>query len=471
MSKRRALIGLVVVISFASLSAGCGSGKKGQRPPNVVLIVMDTVRQDHLSCYGYERDTTPFLRSLCAEAQKYLTAYSTTCWTAPAHASLFTGQFPGTHGVTQRRLVLRDEAVTLAEVLREHGYATTGICENPMLSALRGYDQGFDCYFEPWRSRSEKGENAALEFFRETLHKRKKREPFFIFVNLVEPHSPYTSSGPYRGSFATDKSITVSNNLWREFFLGKKRFSDDELRHLSELYDEEVRYVDHLVGGMAEALKRARVLDDTVLIVTSDHGEHFGEHNMVDHVFSLSEVLTHVPLIVRYPTAFPPGTVEEAPVQLHDVFPTVLRLAGVEAGAYPSQGKDLLNPRDPDRPIFCEYYYPEQALACFFEEDRDNPALDPFRRQIRSVIRGTKKLVRTSDGKHALFDLADDPNESANRISDGEYGDTVASLGRVLDEMVDRYCAEEEAPARLDAELDVETEEALRALGYLEDKR
>ena len=380
------------VLLLAMAVAGCSQQKKSA-PPHVVVIVMDTVRQDHLSCYGYDRPTTPNLDALAKKSRLYLNAYSTSGWTPPSHASLFTGQFAITHETTQERPILQLSRQTMAEILVDNGYHTVGISENPMLMKSRGFAQGFAQYHETWLL-PEAEENHAVSLVRQTLADRDPDQPLHLFLNFIAPHSPYDSSREYLTRFLTDTDLDLVNNQWPAFILGEVEFSEGELQHLRDLYDAEILYTDHLVGQVIDALKAGGLWEDTVFIVTSDHGENFGDHDLVDHVFSLHQTTTRIPLIVHHPETYEPGSREEAPVQLTDILPTVLGLAGIDATPYPIQGVDLTT-LDSSRPraIFTEYYYPRQALQLFTEEQLKNPRLEPYKRRLASVILADYKYI------------------------------------------------------------------------------
>lgn len=159
--------------------------------PNILIIVMDTVRQDHLSCYGYGRNTTPHLSELAKESKVFYNAYSTSSWTNPAHASLFTGLYPVTHKTTQENWQMSHHLTTLSEVLSNEGFETFGIVENPMLGKHNNFDQGFSHYYETWRKKEgSESENEAFLRFKQCIGKRNEEKPFFMFINFIEPHNP-----------------------------------------------------------------------------------------------------------------------------------------------------------------------------------------------------------------------------------------------------------------------------------------
>ncbi|MBD3349410.1 MAG: sulfatase-like hydrolase/transferase [Candidatus Eisenbacteria bacterium] len=448
--------------------------------PNVVIVVMDTARRDRLSCYGYERDTSPNLRELAETSTLFERAHSTSSWTNPAHATLFTGLYPVSHKVTQEHWKMSPELTTLAEIMSEHGYQTAGIVENAMLSSEHGFAQGFSSYrvIPPGRrvfDRAGAGSapapgNRTTDLFERTLGEMNPERPFFVFVNLIAPHQPYDSSRRFMDEFVSDSRLSIVSNMWPEYYLGEKEFSPAELRHLNELYDAELLYTDSLVGRIAEILRSAGEWGETVFVVTSDHGENIGDHGHMDHVFSLYETTVRIPLIIHGP-GFDEGAVDRRPVTLADISPTLLDAAGIDRGSRCFQGLSLLTDSIPaDRAIVSEYYRPVQALGRYDEEERASAALDPYRRRIRSITVEGRKLVRGSDGRRELYDLDVDPDERDNLLErPGEAGQLDA-LDRRLTETIDRLRSERAvAPEHVRTEeLREETREALRSLGYLD---
>ncbi len=192
---------------------------------------------------------------------------------------------------------------------------------------------------------------------------------------------------------------------------------------------------------------------------------------MVDHVFSLYETLTQIPLIIRYPLRFGANTVDERRVQLTDLFPTILNCAGIDTGKYPSQGRNLLDETfsSEEGLVICEYDYPLQALNSFAFHDQDNPALEPYRRELKSVTLNGCKLIWASDGRHELYDLERDPNETENLIDSEAFREIRRSLARRLERTVaEGVQMRAEGSATPTEALDEDTREALKALGYLD---
>jgi len=473
---------VLILAGVALLGRGLvskGPGASAQEPSetrdtpwNIVVIVMDTARQDRLSCYGHDRETSPRLTLLAESATIYTNAHSTSSWTGPGHASLFTGLHSVSHGVTQEDWSMSQDLLTFAEVLTERGYRAVGVVENPMLLPDRGYAQGFSEYYESWRAGSPGSSGHAVDDFRRALDGGAPGQPFLIFVNLIAPHSPYNSSKQFRNTFVTRPEIRVESDMWRQYYTGRRSFSADEIQHLNELYDAELLYTDHLVGEMVDELVARDLWNDTVFIVTSDHGENIGDHAHMDHVFTLFETTTKIPLIAHQPELFTTGRTADVPVQLTDIFPTVLEIAGVDIRDFPSQGYSLLGMAVPeDREIFTEYYYPAQVLSCYGkEEHRQSPLLTPYLRRIRSLARGDMRFLWGSDGRHELYDQARDPEELTNLIESEEYAEVRHDMETRLTTWFQELEQDAGDEPRGDdsEELDEETKEALRSLGYLE---
>jgi arylsulfatase A-like enzyme len=435
--------------------------------PNIVLIVMDTARHDHCSFHGYEKKTTPILEELSKNSTIFHDAYTPAGWTSPAHASLFTGLFPISHGVSQENWICGDDLTTLAEILRDRGYETVGIVENPVLASPNNFDQGFQMYHETWKIKK-KNQNTACEIFKEFVPNRNKNKPFFVFFNFIEPHSPYNSSGPFYDTFISDPSIKLEHNMWIEYFLNKVNFSNSQIKHLFELYDAEILYTDYLIGQVIYTLKNYDLWNDTVFIVTSDHGENIGDHNMMDHVFSLHESIIKIPLLIHYPKSFALGHHDFSPTLLIDIFPTLLKLCGIDINRFDYHGVSLVNSERKNRKIFAEYYYPKQALELFPDDEKNHKRLEKYKRRIKAVIEGKFKLIWGSDGNHALYNLKEDPNEEKNLVNNDFYKNQKQLLLESLQDFVKKYHSNRNRSTKNSLkEMDKKTLEELKSLGYI----
>jgi arylsulfatase A-like enzyme len=344
--------------------------------------------------------------------------------------------------------------------------------ENPMLDPSFGYAQGFSSYNRTWSVTTTTDERIpALEQFAEATQDDAPGKPFFVFVNLIEPHSPYDSSRWFRNTFVSNQAITVESSMTHKYYLGQRTFTVAELRHLNELYDAELLYTDYVVGRMTDELKAKGLWDETALIVTSDHGENIGDHGHMGHRFMLYETAVKIPLLIHWPTAFlAPGSRVSAPVQLTDLFPTMLAIAGIDGNSYPTHGRNLLSlPASGHDEVLCEYYYPGQVLESMTPGERKSPLIAPYLRRMRSLMVGGMKLIWGSDGRNELYDLTSDPGETANLIDSPAYADLSRSMERRLLELVAEYEADrvEAAPTPTETKLDPATNEVLRSLGYI----
>jgi len=300
-----------------------------QRPPritSVVLVVLDTVRADHTSAYGYSRPTTPRLDALAQQGLLFEHARAVAPWTLPSHASLFTGRLPHQHGCHWEHRWLADSQETIAETLAAAGFTTFGVTTNPNASSLYHLDQGFASFQETWRLRDRHrgladSAIANLEI-RRFLERRDRERPFFVFVNYSDAHLPYSPPPPNDRLFgpASERArrLAARGDLLQATLTGAESIGPGDGEGLAALYDGEVRTADQRLGELLDLLDEFDLAADTVVIVTSDHGEHLGEEGRVDHQLSLDEALLRVPLVVRFPRQVRPARVLE-PVALTDV--------------------------------------------------------------------------------------------------------------------------------------------------------
>jgi arylsulfatase A-like enzyme len=462
--------------------------------PNVLLIVLDTVRADHLSCYGYDRKTTPNIDEFARTARVYTNAVSPSCWTLPAHASLFTGLPYSAHGTDHNHLNLDRKFETLSERLKAAGYQTAGFSANGFISSYTGLDRGFDllCNFYPRRDRSiiptlaeslvwhvlEPGEwlsrtpplqRGVGEWFRDGYRAEK---PFFMFLNYMDAHD---SCVPTRRLQWTNAKVLRKWELQRNLelipdymFKGVETLSPKDLLELEALYDEKMAYLDRKVGRLLTFLRTSGLDRNMLIIITSDHGENLGDHHLTGHGYSVHETLVHVPLMVKWDARFQPGE-DHHVVQTTDIFASVLEAAGV-AWQKPaaSNSESLLQAKsDKPRPCFSEYLTP--ALAGIADYSARYPTLDfgRFLHRLRAVRLGDMKLIRSSDGTFELYDLAKDPFESRNLAAANPQ--TVRDLQKVLDDWLQSF--EHYKPAANTPEdvrvLSVEQLNDLRGLGYI----
>jgi arylsulfatase A-like enzyme len=471
--------------------------------PNVVLIVVDTLRRDRVSAFGYERETTPVIDALADEGALFENFTSTETWTLPAHASLFTGLYPREHQAHIDHTYLDGKYETLAEVLRAAGFLTAGYSANPWLSRVSGLDQGFQELrylgvetstgflflkaFEARLTESDLGAravtDAALRFITDA---ESRRRPFFLFANYMEAHEPYGSfPEPFFSAFLREplprdigqrwvrdtirfqclscssdprveaEGLTCRDDRWR--------VTPSRLEASVALYDAGVRYVDGQIGRIRDALRELAILDDTIFIVTSDHGESLGERGQMGHGAFLYQSVLAIPLVVRYPPLFPAGSRRAEPASLVDILPTLREALSLPPSSSIS-GRSLLSSESAARVgAFAEYipYASERvskATSRFLDCD-----FHAVGRGSVSLQVGSAKLIQYSDGTRELYDLDASPREETNLV--GRRPEIESRLAKALDAIAEsKATATTAVPA---PELDEDTLRALKALGYV----
>ena len=416
-------------------NASAGRGVPAAGRPNVLLVVLDATRASDLSLYGYPRPTTPDLERFAERAVVYDRAIATSCWSLPCHASIFTGLYPSAHGADDQRQFLDPRHPTMAGILADAGYRTIALCEKRDVGPHTGMDRGFQHFDHGRRDRRamllrrlENGfgrltgtRDAGLARTSRKLRSllprlAVAREPFFLFVSTVESHIPYRPPRRY-DTFRPDgvsrrQAARVNQDRWA-YMSGRVPMRDDDFETLRALYDAGIRYADAGLGRIVEQLERLRLLDDTLVIVTADHGENLGEHGLMAHGYCLYDTVVHVPLLVHYPRGVAsPGRVSHQ-VQGVDLLPTVLSLTGVQApSSLALRGHDLLSSaRHP-------FAIAEQARPDMATFHRRFPEADlrHHDRELRMVRTDDAKFIWSSDGRHELYDLRADPGETRDLV-------------------------------------------------------
>lgn len=458
----------------------------------VILISLDTVRADHLSIHGYGRDTTPHLERLLEDSTLYTQAVSASDMTLGSHASIFTGQYPSWHGAycrvpdygLGRPLAPRFE--TLAEILGRSGYRTFGVVANyGYLGHHMGLAQGFHYYDDsmPVRflarpngrhlragvrallaaafgsSRADLPYRAADEINQQVLPllDRISREEarFFLFVNYMDAHWPYRPPPPFDARYPGKIARLLETDadfirLTHEILGGQRAITLVERRHLESQYDGAIAYLDLRVGEVLARLKQLKLYDQSLIIVTSDHGEAFGDRNLVEHGVSVYQDQVRVPLIIKFPNTRRRQT-NDGIVSGVDLLPTILDVVGV-APPNVVQGRSLFQQKNRlDRAVLSESF-PDSELH----------GLSPrFQRVQRALFAEGLKLIASTTGDRELYDVAHDQDETANlAVARTDVAVRLeASLIRWLQAVVQDPGARES--------IDPGTLERLKALGYL----
>ena len=439
---------------------GVASGR-----PNVVLVVIDTLRPDHLNHYGYPRPTAAAFDSFAADATRFEEAFSPSSWTAPSAASLHTGLLPTRHRLAEYGAGLNADVVTLAETLHAAGWRTVGHSFNHHVSRKTGFGQGFDD-FDDFLGGSQVYPDVSVMVDRvATWLENKPAAPFFLYLQPMNTHGPYrvpvadetallgrapSQTFQYYGPLMTD--IVKGGRLAR-----RAEVTPAYLESLREQYDTAIRYTTDQVGRVFAMLRAAGLYDQSLIIVTADHGEELFDHGGFSHGYSLHRELLRVPLYVKLPGQRQASTVR-ARTSLVDVVPTVLDVLGLPHPE-PTDGLSLraLLPGAPpttapwqDRTLVHEVDWPERCVA-------------------RAIVSGPHKLIeveRNYEGHRdeiLLFDVERDPGETTNLASTQPevVGRLRTALGQAMAQAKATAVGRSEIVIR---ELD---QERLRALGYL----
>ncbi len=304
---------------------------------NILLISIDSLRADHVGCYGYERNTTPTMDKVAADGIRFANAMSTSSWTLPTHLTMFTGRYQIAHGVMHESYTLSDQVPTMGEVMKAAGYATAGFVSAPYLAAHYGYSRGMDVYRDLSSEYGHRAEARSAIVSKELTElavdwlEDNKDEPFFMFVHNFDAHYDYTPPPPYDTMFDDDYEGEMDGNHFIERKDVNANMDKRDLDHILALYDGEIRYADDHIGILLDQLRELGLHDDTIVLIVSDHGDEFFEHGNKGHHRTLYDEVLRVPMIVRLPDRAHAGTVVDEQVTLVDLMPTMLELAGIDA--------------------------------------------------------------------------------------------------------------------------------------------
>lgn len=480
--------------------------------PSIVLVVVDCARADHLSCYGYRSLRTPHIDALAEQSVRFAHAIAPAVWSVPSHASLFSGLYLSEHQLNDAEHQLHPDIILLAEALSAVGYHTAAISNNPYIGRFTELARGFDTvvadnqlstvserrrlvdravnlasrktfvgdFVEPKGHirRGQRTIDRALGWLAE--QESTERRPFFLFLNLMEVHVPYAP--PYHLISSALPRDRPPGRLIRDYGdyqadrhnAGCQPITDEKRRIWNGLYDASLAYADQLVGRLWKSLEGfARLEHDLMFILTSDHGDNLGDHGVVGHALSVHDTLVHIPLIMWHPD-LPRGTSIDHQVQLHDLFPTLIQVAGAESQVNPLQLRrpSLLDngscDRSKDPYAFSEFLEgPEGGLTQRLLAL--NPRMDLRPISSLTCVRTTHyKYVESGGGDNALFDLRADPGEENNMIGMSDAATTVGEAKHALEEW--RRSLRRFQPRKADLlgqEINEDLQQRLRALGYL----
>jgi arylsulfatase A-like enzyme len=401
--------GLAIAVCFVAVLA-CGTE---DRPLNVLIIGVDTLRPDHLGCYGYERNTSPAIDKLAAEGVLLENTISQSPWTLPSFSSVFTSLYPSQHGAMSAVSRMRESFPTLGTILKEHGYATGAIVNATVLRPEYGVNRGFD-YYDPTPPQGRRADGTTVDVL-EWINEHKD-QPFMMFAHYFDPHEPYAPLPPYDTLFDAGYDGHIGNafvlhdyfpDVVGMDFENLRSLDENDWNHIRALYDGEIVYTDKAIAGLLSGLSELGIRDNTLVILLSDHGEEFFEHEGFGHGHTLFGEVIRVPLIFSLPGRLPDGMRVSRQVRLIDVMPTVLDLIGINTDAH-LEGVNLM-------PVLTGNGEPPPTRSTLFPQ---NAAYS------EGMLQGTERKgitaqpwkmiydLRSRD--EMLFNLEQDPDEQEN---------------------------------------------------------
>jgi arylsulfatase A-like enzyme len=490
---------------------------------NVLLIVMDTARAQN-ALPAENPGVMSNVERIAAEGTLFTDAITTAPWTLPSHASLFTGQYTSDHRTHAGTKRFDPDTSPLAERLSAAGYRTVAFSNNSWVSPEFGFDRGFDDFYPGWELldgggdltdamrnyrkrpdqiravlraltlwnapatianalyaryvRKEYDYGARLTNWRieRWLSRRWDRtDPFFMFVNYLEPHLEYGPPRKFRYEYlpegmSREELDQIEQDAWG-YLTGDVAMTDRDFEGLEALYDAELHYLDHRLGRLYEFLSDEKLLDETMIVIVGDHGENVGEHDLMDHQYCLYDTLLRVPLVIRPPGGSERGGCVAAPVEVRDLFPTILNAADAEVPTTESISDNVLSnggsaqsATDLDRKhAIAEYLTPQPSIESLRERTGASAAdVTPYDRGLRCIRTDRWKYIEGTDGHRELFDVASDPWERRD-VADENPG-VVRDLEAILQaERGSFHAVDGDRPA----EMDEAAKRRLEDLGYI----
>ena len=447
---------IIFILLIILLSAALLYHYSHQVRPNLMIILIDALRKDHLGCYGYHRNTSPKIDEFARDAIRFQETISNCSWTSPSIASLFTSLYVSSHGLkthSQKSTDILDLGFeTLAEILKKHGYTTSAFITNRWIREEFNYHQGFDVFEQVAEDITRPIAASVRESVIAWLKNRPKK-PFFTYIHFMDVHGPYFSPYPYNTLFTTEKKRALTPQEYNKLRYLRIEGQRDLNFYISQ-YDGAIRYCDYHIGKILEYLKEADLYDDSIIIVTSDHGEAFFEHGECDHGFTLYNEEIEVPLIMRLPSSMDYAINEHAKTQLIDLGVTILDIIG--AGfPYEVDGISILLPDDglhERQRIYSEEYmkgFPKVAL-----------------------IEGNMKYIFHIPEERIVevYDLNKDDEEKNSLIGPGYPSDAYYRMKKEIRTWLEQKGALQKRISKKpdQAPIDPRTLEQLKSLGYIQ---
>lgn len=473
---------------------------------------MDTARADIVN----EPKVMPTLHDLAGDGCRFTRCFANAPWTLPSHSSIFTGQLPSDHGVIGKGDIF-DADNDLATLLNQEGYRTAAFSNNPWISPDFGFDS-FDDFIPGWkrfkrgsdlagvsqlegtitqlksiatkladhnapftlanafymrflRGKTDSGAKLTTRRLTNWIEEHNHQKPFFAFANYMEPHLEYSPPDEYANKYLPEgvspSEAKQSNQDPWAYLVGEASMNDKDFDILRALYRAELSYLDDQIAHLIEYLDETDLLNETAIFLLGDHGENIGDHGLMDHQYSLTDSLLHVPLIARYPPTFDSGTESDGLVELRDLFPTVIEMAGATV---PSDNTIATNPlqetSSTDREyVLSEYLTPQPAIDTLRERyNKITTDLSKYDRSLRSIRTADWRFVLASDGRNELYKI----NESqAKQVPVDSSSEIVSELKDILVDAVGTFPDVHKQSDKGSQDLPSANQEHLEDLGYL----
>lgn len=484
--------------------------------PNVVIIVMDTAKSSSVANLRRRKNTE--LSDISDEGSAYNNSLAASPWSLPSHASIFTGLYASKHGAHAGYKQLDHHDSYLPALFERAGYETVGVSNNTWISGEFGFAEGFETFHKTWqyvqsdtdlgeiartregtekfhalanrltdgnpltnitnaiygqflRKQDDDGAKQTNEWVADWLDTRDDSRPFFLFINYLEPHLEYRPPEEFAEQFLPDdvsykEAMNISQDAW-EYVANKTEMSERDFEILRALYRAELAYLNERIGELRQYLEDAGEWEDTIFVVTGDHGENIGDHGLMDHQYCLYDTLLHVPLII-HGGAFMGGGTNDRLVQLTDLAPTLLDAADIDAPEAREgfQGVSFHPDADtePREYAIAEYMAPQPSMDALEKRVGELPKeVYKYDRSLRAIRSTDYKLIRRSDGSRELYHIVEDPEEK-NDLAD-EKPKTVDELESRLDDWLHSF---EHADASGSVSMSQSTKDRLEDLGYIQ---
>lgn len=417
--------------------------------PNIIVISIDTVRADHLASYGYHRTTTPNIDDLAKQGVVFENAFSQAPWTLPSMASMHTSLYPSEHGAENVYSRLNDHFVTIAEVLKNNFYKTIGIISQSFLSSKHGFSQGYQIFDERYISgvndiSSESITKRAMEYIEEN-----KSDPFFLWIHYFDPHHSYIDHVEF--SYGSGYSGSLPDKLdLKDLNENKSSLNQDDIDYVKDIYDEELALTDKNIGDLINNVYDLGLEDNTIIIITADHGEEFLERTRFGHGKNLYQELIHMPLIIYVPTDLKyRGKRVKENVEISSIPYTIIDLLGIEKNLF--RGINLLEVNE------------KQNTVAFSE---GSYAWGVDKRKEGIIYKNWKLIKNLDDQTYELYNLENDPSEKMNLIEEQNIIDK--DFADNLKKRLSSFKKERATNTTDIVKFNKEDVDRLKALGYIQ---